>query len=398
MKRKTFATLVAALCLAVMGFVATPAYAATSGDEIIGWKKATIGVYDEAGRIVFQPYTRSIDGVSAAHLNANALNRLLSGNKQKTVVIPSGTTVSIDYTVRIGSNTTLIADGATIIQKVDNCGTLSNALTKTGYKSVQNVRIQGGTWKNAVNKKGVTAMRFAHGSNIVIDGATVITNYGGHAVELIAMKNVTVQNCVLKAEGKKNKKSVEEALQIDVATPKTAPGVYKEGGKKFTNGATCSNIKVLNNTIVGSRGVCANYASKEAKYKNKFHDKITIVGNKITGQSAEGLALFNTLNCTVKNNVIVTKSTRKSESYSVGMRVTAMGKSSKAKKAKIVIQGNTIKGAKSGLAITSQAGSKYKQATVKGNKISAKSGKKNALAIEKKAVKKVVNSKNKLSK
>lgn len=398
MIRKSVLTIVAALSLVVVGFAATPAYAAAPGDEIVGWKNATIGVYDEAGRIVFRPYTKSMDGQSAAHLNANALNRLLGDNKKKTVVIPSGTTVPIDYTIRIGSNTTLIADGATIVQKVDNCGIISNDLTKTNYKSVQNVRIQGGTWKNAVNKKGVTVMRFAHGNNVVIDGATVITNYEGHAVELIAMKNVTVQNSVLKAVGKKNKKSVEEALQIDVATPKTAPGVYNEGGKKFTNGATCSNIKVLNNTIVGSRGVCANYASKEAKFKNKFHDKITIMGNKITGQSAEGVALFNTLNCTVKNNTIVTKSTRKGESYSAGMRVTAMGKSSKAKKAKVVIQGNTIKGVKCGLTITTHTSSKYKQATVKGNKISAKSGKKNALVVEKKAVKKVAASKNKLTK
>ncbi len=67
-------------------------------------------------------------------------------------------------------------------------------------------------------------MAFSHGSNVTIDGVTILSNYQSHAIELIAMKNTTVQNSTLKVQGRKKKKSVEEALQIDVAAPKNRAG------------------------------------------------------------------------------------------------------------------------------------------------------------------------------
>lgn len=372
---------------------------AQEGDVVIGMRKTMVGVYDDKGNVVFQPQKKDIDGASYEHINAHGLNLLCSGDEPKTVIIPSGSVVEIDYTVRIGDNTTLIADGATIIQTTDGRGVLSSNVDKVNYGSLKNVKIQGGTWKSAKNKKAASMMRFAHGQNLVIDGATVITNYEGHAVELIAMKNTIVQNCTLKAVGKSRKNSVEEALQIDIATPKTAPGVAKEFGTKYTTGQTCKNISILNNTISGSRGVCANFASVEPKYKNKFHDGITIIGNKLTGKSAEGLALFNTLNATVKNNVIVSNSTRKSEAYSVGFNVAVMGKApSGIKKAKVTVQNNTIKGGRQGMQIITKTSSKYGAAVIKGNKLYASAGKKSALFVSKKAVSKIKQSKNKLYK
>ena len=77
------------------------------------------------------------------------------------------------------------------------------------------------------------------------------------------------------------------------------------GNEKLVKGQTCSNITIKDCEISGGRGVCANYASKENKYLGKFHDKIIIENCKITGETAEGVALFNTLNSTVKNNIIL---------------------------------------------------------------------------------------------
>ncbi|MDE6566348.1 MAG: right-handed parallel beta-helix repeat-containing protein, partial [Lachnospiraceae bacterium] len=197
----------------------------------------------------------------------------------------------------------------------------------------------------------------------------------------------------LKAEGKVRKNSVEEALQIDIATPLTAPGIAKAYGKKFTKGDTCKNIKVLNNTITSSRGICANYASREKKYRNKFHDKITIIGNKVTGKSAEGVALFNTLNSTVRNNTIVSNSKRKKEAYSIGLNILIMGSSTQTKKATVTVQGNTIRGGRQGMQIASKTSSKYKKAVVKKNKLSASAGQ--ALLISPTGVSKASQSGNK---
>lgn len=360
---------------------------AAEGEEITGPRGLVIGSYDAEGQIIFHPDSNN------AHNNVLALNELCKGSKKKTIVISNGTTVKVDAVVYLGSNTTIKADGATIIQTIDGKGILANDVTKSNYGSIENVTIQGGTWKNANNKQTASMMRFAHGQNMNIDKVTVITNYEGHAVELIAMKNVTVRNSTLKAEGKVRKNSVEEALQIDIATPLTAPGIANAYGKKFTNGETCKNIKVLNNTITGGRGICANFASREKKYLNKFHDNITIIGNKVTGKSAEGVALFNTLNSTVRNNTIVSNSTRKKEAYSVGLNILIMGSSTQTKKATVTVQGNTIRGGRQGMQIASKTSSKYKKAVVKKNKLSASAGQ--ALLISPQGVSKISQSGNK---
>lgn len=362
------AAIVCAGCILALGISVT-SVSAVEGEEITSSKGNVIGTYDADGRIVFQPDSDVI------HNNVLALNELCGGSGKKTIVIPKGSTVKLDAVVYLGSNTTIQADGATIIQTLDDGrGILANEVTKSNYGSIKNVTIQGGIWKNAKNKRQASVMRFAHGQNMTIDNVTVITNYEGHAIELIAMKNVTVQKSTLKAEGKGRKNSVEEALQIDIATPLTAPGIAKTYGKKFTKGETCKNIKVLNNTISSSRAVCANYASREKKYSNKFHDNITIIGNKLTGKSAEGVALFNTLNSTVKNNTIVSNSTRKSEAYSVGLNILMMGSSSQAKKAIVTVQGNTIRGGRQAMQVASKTSSRYKKAVVKKNKLHASSG------------------------
>lgn len=383
-------TVAFALCILALGISAASVLAA-EGEEVTGSKGRTVGRYDAEGQIIFQP------DIGNEHNNVLALNELCEGSKEKTIVIPTGSTVKLDAVVYLGDNTTIKADGATIIQtKDDGRGILANEVTKSNYGSLKNVTIQGGTWKNAQNKHQASVMRFAHGQNMTINKVTVITNYEGHAIELIAMKNVTVQNSTLKAEGKSRKDSVEEALQIDIATPLTAPGIAKAYGKKFTNGETCKNIKVLDNTITGSRGVCANYAGREKKYHNKFHDNITIIGNKLTGKSAEGAALFNTLNSTVKNNTIVSNSTRKKDAYSIGLNILIMGSSAQTKKATVTVQGNTIRGGRQGMQIASKTSSKYKKAVVKKNKLSASAGQ--ALLISPTGVSKASQSGNKTNK
>lgn len=370
----------------IMGISAVDASAA-EGEEITGPRGRVIGIYDAKGQIIFHPDSNN------AHNNVLALSELCKGSKEKTIVISDGSTVKVDAVVYLGSNTTIKANGATIIQTTDGKGILANDVTKSNYGSIENVTVQGGTWKNANNKQTASMMRFAHGQNMTLDKVTVITNYEGHAVELIAMKNVTVRNSTLKAEGKVRKNAVEEALQIDIATPLTAPGIANAYGKKFTNGETCKNIKVLNNTITGSRGICANYASREKKYRNKFHDNITIIGNKVTGKSAEGVALFNTLNSTVRNNTIVSNSSRKKEAYSVGLNILIMGSSARTKKATVSVQGNTIRGGRQGMQIASKTSSKYKKAVVKKNKLSASAGQ--ALLISPQGVSKISQSGNK---
>ncbi len=298
-----------------------------------------------------------------------------------------------------GDDTTILATGATIVQTKSGAGVIANDVDGYHYDAVKNVTIDGGTWKCKHTSKSCSMMRFAHGYNIKLKNVTVQCNYQGHGVELIACKKVTVDGCNLQAvnNSTKSKTSQEEMLQIDLATPRTAPGVYKETkNKKYVNGQTCHNIKILNSTISGSRGVCANFAAHESKFKNKYHTNITISGCTITGNSAEAVALFNAVGVTLQNNTIKTKSTRTSTAYANGITMILQGKYSKSAKYKTIIQNNKVYGGNKGISIASKSSSRYGVTKIKKNKVYVKKHKKNGISVS--SCKKVKNKSNKISK
>lgn len=331
---------------------------------------------EDTDRIVFEP-------TGDERLDARTIEAYLNNDEKKTLVIPKGTIVKVQQVLDIGSNTTIIAEGATIIQTTDGRGLIQHATKGFKYNAIENVTIIGGTWKSEVNTKAHSMMRFAHGKNITLENLTIETNYQSHGVAFVACKDVVVDNCDIIAKNDKTKKSdsVEEALQIDVATPLTAPGIYREtGDKAYVNGQICQNVVVKNSTIYGSRGVCTNFAGKEKQFHNKFHKNITITGCTITGTSSEGLALLNSIKCTVKNNTIKSLSNREN-SYSDGIHLVLIGKTKEAQKHKSVITGNKVYGKYYGIDVTSSNGSLHGTVVVKNNMVYCKKGKKYSLHI-----------------
>ncbi|MDO5146478.1 MAG: hypothetical protein Q4D60_05715 [Eubacteriales bacterium] len=394
--------MMAALCCLFAFLWLTPfsVSAQQAGDVVMGSWNRVAGTYNEQGQIVMnvcaEDYQTRSGVIAKGHVNSNALDALCDNDEQKTIVIPSGSTVELENVFHVGSNTKIIADGATLVMTQGGKGIVNNRPREVNYNSLENVWIQGGTWQGTSETESGSIIRLNHGKNVTIENATVMANYESHGIELIAMKDVTVQNCQLKVYGKKNKNSVEEALQIDVASPKTAPALV-QFGKEYVEGQTCDNIKILNNTIEGSRGLCANFAGSEGKkYKNKYHGKITVIGNTMTGYSAEGCVIYNTENATVKNNVVRTYSTRKNKSYSVGLNITLQGKANKKrmKKSKVIVTGNKVYGVRQGIQLVSLSSSKYKKAIFKNNTCYA-SKKANGIMLSKTAASKIKNVKNK---
>jgi parallel beta-helix repeat protein len=312
--------------------------------------------------------------IGNADLNGKAIERALISDKKKTLIIPSGSKIKISEMIDIGSNTTIIAKGATIIQTRSDIGVMRHEVDGGNYNSIKNVKIVGGTWKNAANKNAYSMFRFAHGANLTFQNMTIETNYKGHGLELIACKNVLVKGCKIVATNNKTKSStsVEEALQIDIATASTAPGISFK--KAYVKGQICQNIKIINSTIRGSRGICTNFSSGDKKYLNRFHRNITIQGCKITGTSAEGLALLNSVGCKVKNNKIISNSSRSSTPYGDACHMTLVGSSSISTKYKNVITKNTIYGKFYGIDVTSSTGCKFGPTTVTGNKVYSSGG------------------------
>lgn len=335
-------------------------------DQKIYYQKRVIATKDSRGVITFRP---------SGGDDHSELEYILRGDQRKTVVLPKGKTIKIGSRVSIGSNTMLNATGATIIQTNPSYGLLMNDVDAINYSSVHNVTIVGGTWKNKYNTKAVSSVRFAHGRDLKFKNMTIISNYQSHCLELIACKDVKVYNCTLREtnDSTKSKTSVEDALQIDLATPRTAPGVYRETGKKmFVNGQTCQNIRVEKCTIYGSRGICANYARYESQFHNKYHRNITIYNNKITGVSAQGIALYNTIDALVQGNVVKNTSTQSGVAYPSGIHLNLFGKTSGGKN---VIAYNTVYGMKRGIYVdTEYSGTHYSLTKLIGNKVYVKSG------------------------
>lgn len=312
--------------------------------------------------------------------NRQALNYLMSGNQPKVINIKNN--ISIDTYLRPGNNTTINAGKYTI---TSNTGVIINDPTAASYGNLKNLTINGGIWKNSSSEglKG-TMMRIGYAENITIKNATVYSNYTGHGIELISCNKAVVSNCTLKAQGKCPKDCVEEQLQIDLSTPKTAPGLYRIN-KKLCNGTPSKNITVKNCTIQGSRGICANFAGSESNYRKagNYHSNITISNCKVTGISAEAIALFNTKSASIKNCRITTKTPLKRNSYSVGLAVVYQNGSSPKTNLKnvVTISNNVVKGGRQGIFVYSHTSQKFGTVVVKGNKAYAKKGKANAIQV-----------------
>lgn len=345
---------------------------AATGDTIT-FKKNVIAYEAANSTYNFIPTGNAAD-------NRRALNYLIEGNEPKTININND--ISIDTYLRPGNNTTINAGDHTI---TSGSGVIINDPTAASYDNFKNLTINGGVWKNSSSSglKG-TMMRISYASNISINDATVYCNYTGHGIELIACNGVSINGCKLIPQGKCPKKCVEEQLQIDLATPKTAPGLYRLS-PKLCNGTPSKNINVTNCIVSGARGICASFPGSEAKYRKagNYHSNITIENCTITGKSAEALALFNTTSATVKNCRVTTKTPLKRNSYSVGLAVAYQkGSSPKTSlKNKVVIENNIVKGGRQGIFVFSHTSKKFGNVIVKKNRAYARSGKRNAIRV-----------------
>ncbi len=366
-----------------------------AASKTVKYKGKTIAKYNKSGQMVFIPSKNS-------STNYKNLNHLMSGKKKKTIVIPKGSTVKLGGVLKPGNNTTIIATGAKVIGKKK-----SNVIFAAPNKKLKNLSIIGGTWRS-VDKNGRTGSLFAFSyvTNLVMDGVDCNANYKGHAIEIIACKNVTIKNCTVAAIGSNPSKCLEEQIQIDLATKKTAPKIA-EFGKKYVKGQTCENVYILNNTVTGARAVGVNWTdSEKGKWRNKFHKNVVIKGNTLTGTTSEALAYFNTVGGEISGNTIITNATRTdgNSSYTIGIHVAIMGIAPESMAdSTLTISNNTGYGNRNGIHFKAYFNSNETKClsqlgyvTVTGNTVYCKKGKKKAIVQVKQSCRKLTQSNNNL--
>lgn len=322
-------------------------------------------------------------------------------DKHGKVTLVKGKTYYTDGPLKVKSNQTIIATGATIICHKT---AMFNIPQCADYKAIKNFKIDGGTWKY-YGKSGYhgSTIKITHGDNIQFLNMTIRhANANGHSIELVACKNVKVYHCNIGPLGSSNSQT-EESIQLDVASHPTAYFLESKPfntkiASKLQNGACCHNVQIDHNYIFGNRGVVANYTRKSnGKYLRCTHSNIKITNNTIIGTHGEGVSLFNTTSATVKNNFIASKASGSGSAYTIGLHFACFGNSDKLKDGKINVINNTIKGGRQALQVYSHTSAKYGQVTVKNNKCYCKRGADNAIKVLRSQCKKVIRSGNKLN-
>ena len=356
-------------------------------------KKSLLGAGLILAAVLFLRKSETVRaGVVEANGSTDAYNIQKELNKTGRVTLEKGSTYRLYDSLVLGSNMSIEAEGATIICEKPIA---FNIPEKTDYKAATNISINGGTWKSEADGYYASSFKFTHACNIKLTNMKIrAANLSGYSIELVACKNVVIDNCDIAGLGSSDSMT-EEAVQLDIASSVTAP--FLQGvpfrtdlADKLYNKAGCKNITIKNSRIVGNRGVAANHTKNDGDAINSIHENITLTGNNITGLKGEGVALFNAKSAIVKNNKIRSLRKGKSDAYTVGLHITTFSNDKALKKAVFKITGNTIYGGRQAVMVYSHSGIKFGKAVIEKNKLFCKAGKEFAIHAKEQSINKVV--------
>ncbi|MDE6853094.1 MAG: hypothetical protein K2J67_11540 [Lachnospiraceae bacterium] len=336
--------------------------AAEYGD-VVQWKEQSIAIYNEDEEMMYQPI--GDDGTK----ETQALNYLLGNDREKTLMIPEGTTIRLKQGITMGSNTTLIAVGVTFIQTGEKEGFLSNQVTDPDYRSLENVVIQGGVWKSRHKKKFCPLITFMQASNIQMEDVTVITSMPETGIRLIACKNVTMTHCEVrcKKNNKRKKKEDLAAIELDPAVPLLTDGIKSVINESCMNGQVCQNILLEKCIVHGRRGIYAAQV-KQKKYRDLLHTRIRIRECTVTGTNVEAILLENTIGFSLRKNLLITQAERKQGIHASGILVQLLAARGKTRRLANVVSGNVVYSARYGMVIRSQSKLRFGQTKVNRNR------------------------------
>lgn len=356
-------------------------------------KKSLLGAGLILAAVLFLRKSETVRaGVVEANGSTDAYNIQKELNETGRVILEKGGTYRLYDSLVLRSNMSIEAEGATIICEKPIA---FNIPEKTDYKAAADISINGGTWKSEAEGYYASSFKFTHASNIKLTNMKIrAANLSGHSIELVACKNVVIDNCDIAGLGSSDSLT-EEAVQLDIASSVTAP--FLQGvpfrtdlADKLYNKAGCKNITIKNSRIVGNRGVAANHTKNDGDAINSIHENITLTGNNITGLKGEGVVLFNAKSAIVKNNKIRSLRKGKSDAYTVGLHITTFSNDKALKKAVFKITGNTIYGGRQAVMVYSHSGIKFGKAVIEKNKLFCKAGKEFAIHAKEQSINKVV--------
>lgn len=347
-------------CLACLG--SRTAAAADYGD-VVQWNDRTVATYNEDEEMMYRPV--GDDGTQ----ETQALNYLLANDREKTLMIPEGTTIKLKQGIRIGSNTTLIATGVTFVQNGEGAGILENQVTDADYRSLENVVIQGGVWKSRHKRKAYPLISLMQASNIQMEDMMVVTSMPETGVKLTACKNVTMTHCEIRCKkGGKDKKNMElAAIELNPAVPLLTEGLKSVINESCVNGQTCQSILLEKCVVHGRRGVYAA-GTKQRKYRNRLHSRIRMRECTVTGTDAEAVLLENTVGFSLRKNLLITRAERNRGIHASGIVAQLFASQGKTARFPNRISGNVVYSARYSMVVRSQSKCRFGKTEVCSNR------------------------------
>lgn len=351
------------LFLAVLFCLRCRTAAAADYGDVVQWNDQTIATYNEDEEMMYRPV--GDDGTQ----EAQALNYLLANDREKTLMIPEGTTIKLKQGITIGSNTTLIATGVTFVQAGEGVGILENEVTDPDYRSLENVVIQGGIWKSKHKKKPYPLLSLMQASNIQMEDMMVVTSMPEIGVKLTACKNVTMTHCEIRCKKSRIKKKNLEmaAIELNPAVPLLTEGLKSVINENCVNGQVCQNILLEKCVVHGRRGIYAA-GVKQQKYRNRLHSKIRMRECTVTGTDAEAVLLENTVGFSLRKNLLITRAERHRGIHASGILVQLFAAQGKTSRLQNRISGNVVYSERYSLVVRSQSKCRFGQTEVSSNR------------------------------
>lgn len=170
----------------------------------------------------------------------------------------------------------------------------SDPKLSSGYGSIKNIFILGGTWIGKNSNKS-TLMRMSHCKNLTFDGCTFIDGGGKHQVELAAVKNCTIKHCTFQDMAVKSSGSEKcEALQFDAPCHTR---IYKE---TYEDGTPMKNVTVTDCYFKNvPRGIGTHNLLVGA-----YHTNVEISNNRFENVPQGAIVALGFKNATITGNVI----------------------------------------------------------------------------------------------
>lgn len=287
--------------------------------------KGNAGSFSETKTVFVMGNLKTIKITSKKNLMSlqEELDKALANPKLKyEITLPKGK-YTIERSLHVYSNTTLILKGVTITRK-----SLEGAMFLFGdgyggkYSMGKNITLKGGVLHGGTGSNKADICCFTHIQNITFDGITF--KYlpkkklrpgmkNTHMIEFAGCKKVMIKNC--KFYNNKNCLDNNEAVQLESLYPAQAGTTSAYFGKR--DGTQCSNITIKKCLFSGfAYGCGSNHLNPKDHFKN-----IKILNNTFIGAKKYAICLFGYRNVLIKGNKLKNSGSLVQNQNSTGVKI-----------------------------------------------------------------------------